>query len=228
MPNSTSPPVVKVRVENPARVGLAADSMREQGLLPPKRTNADTSTRRRTRGPDNLTMGLRRLADEMGVNPVVIMLQFAAGYVIYKNEDGQLVKEPVSHDHRLLGARESAKYLYPQLKPAEQVVDPSQQAASFSDLAKRVQAKREGRLQDASADAEPTVIGLGTASEFLGQPVIEGHPQHAATLEQNIAILEQVVGRQQLTHNTLDNAGLEVTPEGQRVVEIDGDATEVE
>ena len=70
------------------------------------------------------TSALRDLAARLKIHPVVVLLEFATGWVtdvVVDKETGEVkvAKRPVTDDLRLLGAKEAAKYLSPQLKSVE-------------------------------------------------------------------------------------------------------------
>lgn len=70
------------------------------------------------------TAALRDLAARLHIHPVVVLLEFASGWITDTVVDPatgevKVVKRPVVDDLRLLGAKEAAKYLSPQLKSVE-------------------------------------------------------------------------------------------------------------
>lgn len=70
------------------------------------------------------TAALRDLAARLKIHPVVVLLEFASGWITDTTVDPttgevKVVKRPVVDDLRLLGAKEAAKYLSPQLKSVE-------------------------------------------------------------------------------------------------------------
>jgi hypothetical protein len=70
------------------------------------------------------TAALRDLATRLKIHPVVVLLEFASGWItdtVVDPNTGEVkvVRRPVVDDLRLLGAKEAAKYLSPQLKSVE-------------------------------------------------------------------------------------------------------------
>jgi hypothetical protein len=84
------------------------------------------------------TLAARRMAEEMGCDPLRVLLHFtqgnaaALGLPTQQLEDGTTVQVPVPLDMRLQAAQSAVAYLYPKLKSVEATHDVTQHDAFMS------------------------------------------------------------------------------------------------